>query len=232
MGDADASMMRAPTSLLSLSLSLSLLPVLPGCSPLVELGEPASDVESEVAEDIAEFFEQDDDIYRDLTERCGCDTELYADYGWRLESLQQEALRMQIEFDAECAQDLLERLEGPGCEFEGSLPDCRILLGERRAGEPCSLGVVLDDCGPSLFCLTGSSTFPAEGTCVQQAVLGEACEHRSHACGEGACIRGICEAEATSPGDPCSLECGNGLICTQGACREPDKCDIVPSLRG
>ncbi len=219
--------MRASTSLPPVFLLL--LPALLGCSPLVETDGSAGAEESEI-QDAPEFFERDDDIYRDLTDRCGCSTDVYADYTARLGFLRGESESMGMQLDAGCALAVLEQLESQGCEIEGSVPDCRVLVGDRQAGESCTQGVWLDDCGPSLFCLTGASSFPAEGTCAPRASLGDVCESLPHSCAEGTCIDGVCEPEATAPGDPCWLDCSGGLICADGVCREPDKCDVIPGV--
>lgn len=211
-------------------LFLLLLPSLLACSPVVELPGPSGGQPTDI-EDAAELFERDDDIYRELTDRCGCSTDVYADYVARLDFLRRESATLAVDVDTACAEAVLAQLESPGCELDDALPDCRILVGEREAGERCTQGIWLDDCGPALFCLTGASVFPAEGTCAPRAALGELCESLPHACVEGTCIDGLCAAEATRSGDPCWLDCSGGLVCADGFCRQPDKCEVIPGVR-
>lgn len=79
--------------------------------------------------------------------------------------------------------------------------------------------------------LTSAAGYPAEGTCVERAALGAPCESRPHACADGVCIDGECEAEASEAGDPCWQDCSHGLICAEGVCREPGKCEVIPGSR-
>lgn len=220
--------MRSPNALPPLFLLL--IPSLIGCSPAVEELESASDQEAEI-QDAEEFVDRDDDVYRELTQRCGCSTDVYEQSTWRLQFLRHELELMAITVDSDCAQTILEELESPGCELAGTLPDCRVFVGDGALGEACTQGVWLDDCAPSLFCLTRASGYPAQGTCVERAALGEACESRPHACTDGVCIDGVCEPEATQVDDPCWIHCSHGLICADGACREPEKCDVIPGSR-
>ncbi len=178
-----------------------------------------------------ELFSRDDDAYRELTDRCGCSTDVFEDSVRRLDFLVGEAERMSIDVEPDCAERILEELEAPGCELEAPVPTCRVLVGDRDVGEPCTMGVWLDDCAPTLFCLTGSSGFPAEGTCVEQAALGESCESMPHSCAEGICVDDVCVLEAAQEGDPCWLQCGPGLLCKDEVCQVHDKCDLTPGWR-
>lgn len=211
-------------------LFLLLVPSLLGCSPAVDVLDVSSDQDAEI-QDAADFVDRDDDIYRELAGRCDCSTDVYERSTWRLQFLRHELEIMGITVDGDCAQAVLEALESPGCELDGPLPECRVFVGAQEVGESCTQGVWLDDCAPSLFCLTSAAGFPAEGTCVERAALGSPCESRPHACADGICIDGVCEAEATEAGDPCWLDCSGGLICAEGVCREPGKCEVIPGSR-
>ncbi len=210
-------------------LSSIVLLALVGCGPLVEVDGQAGDAQG-VVEDPGSFTERDDAAFRALTERCGCSQEIYVDYDWRLEYLENELDRMALGLDVACGDAVLDVLESPGCGLDEELPNCRVFLGDRQENESCTQGVWLDDCGPSLFCLANSSSYPAQGTCRPQAPLGQPCEDRAHTCAEGVCLDRTCVLEAMEPGDACWRRCGSGLMCEDGICREQDKCDVIPGI--
>ncbi len=209
----------APRSLLSPALLL--------CACVSRAAAPHDDGGSAPVVDEEAFVQRDHAVYQELVARCGCDPELYDPEGYRLAFLDFDLEILDLTVDAACAEARLASLEAPGCVLEDDLA-CEVYRGAAELGEPCTQGVYLDDCAPGLFCLTELASAPSEGECVLQAELGERCESNMSSCQEGACIDGHCAPEAGAIGDACWMSCANGLLCDDGACREPTRCDPIP----
>ena len=222
------------------ALNLGLLAIV-ACSPIVDegVGEdvregPQRDQEVDEVDDLPTYLERDDQVYRELVTRCGCDGTIYDDYDWRLQVFQSDLNRLRLTLDVECAADRFEALSAEGCGIEPEVFECEVLRGTREVGEPCTQGIWLDDCAPGLYCWTGRKVAPAQGVCHEQVSLGGACgegiSNFNNDCGEGTCVDGECRDEASQPGDTCWLRCGPGLICDDGTCRGPVRCDGLPYL--